>query len=141
MLDRSGSMANNIGIGSQSKLKFAKEALLELVQILRPNDRFALAVFNTKGTVYQTFEFMQNIDRIKLKKMIEEIHSAGGTTLEAGLGCGIKQYTGAMIAERNRGKRIYFLRDMDDMTSNELGDLISEGVKYVHIDHWDWNII
>ncbi len=86
VLDRSGSMTG-------AKLEKTKQAAMQLVDRLAPNDVFSLIAFNNQAKVLVSAQKVS--DKELLKEKIQNIQADGGTALYAGVQLGadqIKEY-------------------------------------------------
>ena len=92
VLDKSGSMAG-------AKLEKTKQAAIQLVDRLAPNDIFSLIVFSDQARVLVSAQKVE--DKNALKEKIESIRADGSTALYAGVKKGADQ-----IEEYLSGKRI-----------------------------------
>ncbi len=82
VLDRSGSMT---GV----KLDKAKQAAMQLVDRLRPDDFFSLVIFSDQAQLIVPAQHVE--DRDALKQQIESIEAGGSTALYSGVNMGAKQ--------------------------------------------------
>ena len=78
VLDISGSM-------SGSKLEYAKQSLMKLVDHLTPQDLFSLVSFSTEARVDIAPVYVDQETKAKIKAKIGEFHIEGGTNLSDGL--------------------------------------------------------
>ena len=92
VLDKSGSMRG-------AKLEKTKEAAMELVDRLTPNDIFSLVIFSDEATVLVPAQKVT--DKGAVKEKIESIEADGSTALYAGVKMGADQ-----LQEFYSGKRI-----------------------------------
>jgi Ca-activated chloride channel family protein len=92
VLDKSGSMTG-------AKLEKTKQAAMQLVDRLAPNDIFSLVVFSDKAQVLVPAQKVE--DKDALKEKIESIEAGGSTALYAGVKMGADQ-----LPEFFSGKRI-----------------------------------
>ncbi len=92
VLDKSGSMTG-------AKLEKTKQAALQLVDRLAPNDVFSLVIFSDEARVLVPAQKVE--DKEALKEKIESIEAGGSTALHAGVKTGARQ-----LQEYFSGKRI-----------------------------------
>jgi Ca-activated chloride channel family protein len=92
VLDKSGSMTG-------AKLEKTKQAALQLVDRLAPNDVFSLVIFSDEARVLVPAQKVE--DKEALKEKIEGIEAGGSTALYAGVKTGARQ-----IQEYFSSKRI-----------------------------------
>jgi Ca-activated chloride channel family protein len=82
VLDKSGSMTG-------AKLEKTKQAALQLVDRLTPNDVFTLVIFSDEARVLVPAQKVE--DKEALKEKIESIEAGGSTALYAGVSAGARQ--------------------------------------------------
>lgn len=82
VLDRSGSMTG-------AKLEKTKQAAMQLVDRLAPNDIFSLVIFSDRAQVVVPAQHVE--DKDALKEKIESIEADGSTALYAGVKMGADQ--------------------------------------------------
>jgi Ca-activated chloride channel family protein len=82
VLDKSGSMTG-------AKLEKTKQAALQLVDRLAPNDVFSLVIFSDEARVLAPAQKVE--DKEALKEKIESIEAGGSTALYAGVKTGARQ--------------------------------------------------
>ena len=82
VLDKSGSMTG-------AKLEKTKQAAMQLVDRLAPNDVFSLVVFSDHAQVLVSAQKVS--DKDLLKEKIQGIEAGGGTALHAGVKMGAEQ--------------------------------------------------
>src|ERR1019366_822444 len=82
VLDRSGSMTG-------AKLEKAKQAAMQLVDHLVPNDIFSLVIYSDQARVLVSAQRVE--DKDALKEKIESIQADGSTALYAGVKMGAGQ--------------------------------------------------
>ena len=82
VLDKSGSMTG-------AKLEKTKQAAMQLVDRLTPNDVFSLVIFSDQARVLVTAQHVEDKDALKDK--IESIQADGSTALYAGVKLGADQ--------------------------------------------------
>lgn len=106
VLDRSGSM-------SEKPLEMVKEAAINLIEKLKPNDRLSVVTFDHRAKVIVPNQTVTNIESIKRK--IRLMVADGGTAIDEGLRLGLKE-----VAAQNLHcvSRIFLLTDGE----NEHGD-------------------
>jgi Ca-activated chloride channel homolog len=106
VLDRSGSM-------SEKPLAMVKEAAINLIEKLKPEDRISVVTFDHRAKVIVPNQAATNIESIKQK--IRLMVADGGTAIDEGLRLGLKE-----VASQNLHcvSRIFLLTDGE----NEHGD-------------------
>jgi Ca-activated chloride channel family protein len=130
VLDKSGSMAG-------AKLEKTKQAAMQLVDRLAPNDIFSLIIFSDAARVLVPAQKVE--DKEALKEKIESIESGGSTALYAGVKMGadqIKEYFSS-----KRINRVILLSDglanVGPSTPRDLrrlgGDLAERGISVTTI--------
>ena len=82
VLDKSGSMTG-------AKLEKTKQAAMQLVDRLTPNDVFSLVIFSDEARVLVPAQKVE--DKDALKEKIESIEAGGSTALYAGVRAGARQ--------------------------------------------------
>jgi Ca-activated chloride channel family protein len=106
VLDRSGSM-------SEKPLEMVKEAAINLIEKLKPNDRISVVTFDHRAKVIVPNQKVTNVEPIKQK--IRLMVADGGAAIDEGLRLGLKE-----VASHNLHcvSRIFLLTDGE----NEHGD-------------------
>lgn len=106
VLDRSGSM-------SEKPLEMVKEAAINLIEKLKPNDRISVVTFDHRAKVIVPNQKVMDVEPIKQK--IRLMVADGGTAIDEGLRLGLKE-----VAAHNLHcvSRIFLLTDGE----NEHGD-------------------
>jgi Ca-activated chloride channel family protein len=102
VLDRSGSMAGR-------KLEDARQAVLQLIDRLAPQDRLALVTYSNGVEIVSPLVFMNGANRDRVRATVQEIYSQGGTNLGGGLQQGIATLMQAPAAGRQR--RVILISD------------------------------
>ncbi|MGO8838028.1 MAG: vWA domain-containing protein, partial [Limisphaerales bacterium] len=82
VLDKSGSMTG-------AKLEKTKQAALQLLDRLEPNDVFSLVIFSDEARVLVPAQKVE--DKEALREKIESIEAGGSTALYAGVKAGARQ--------------------------------------------------
>jgi Ca-activated chloride channel family protein len=82
VLDKSSSMEGQ-------KLAYAKQALLGLVDRLRPVDRLGVALFSSDTTVLIPLTHASDDAREGFRSRVRELETSGGTNISAGLDLGV----------------------------------------------------
>ncbi len=100
VLDRSGSMTG-------AKIEKAKQAAMQLVDHLRPDDVFSLVIFSDAARVIVPAQHVE--DKDALKEKIENIEAQGSTALYAGVKMGADQMDEYLSSKRIN--RIILLSD------------------------------
>jgi len=104
VLDRSGSMTG-------AKIEKAKQAAMQLVDRLRPDDVFSFVIFSDEAQVIVPAERVE--DKDALKEKIEGIEAEGSTALYAGVKMGAEQ-----VEEYLSNKRINRIILLSDGIAN-----------------------
>lgn len=91
VLDKSGSMTG-------AKLEKTKQAAMQLVDRLAPNDIFSLVIFSDEAQVLVPAQKVE--DKDALKEKIESIEADGSTALYAGVKMGADQLHGFFSSKR-----------------------------------------
>jgi Ca-activated chloride channel family protein len=104
VLDRSGSMTG-------AKIEKAKQAAMQLVDRMRPDDVFSFVIFSDEAQVIVPAQHLEGKDAIKEK--IESVEAQGSTALYAGVSTGADQ-----IAEYLSDKRINRIILLSDGIAN-----------------------
>ncbi|MGH8479477.1 MAG: vWA domain-containing protein [Gammaproteobacteria bacterium] len=102
VLDHSGSMA------AENRLPFAKQAVVELLGRLTPEDRFALVVFDSLAAVASEPTPVTDRARERLIQTVRAIQPGSGTNLGDGI---LKAEAIAPRADTERGRRVLLLSD------------------------------
>lgn len=82
LLDRSGSMTG-------TKIAQARQAVLDLVERLGPNDRFALVGFNGHAAVEIPLQQASPGSRLEWSQVVRRIQAGGGTDIRLALATGL----------------------------------------------------
>ncbi len=104
VLDRSGSMAED------QKLPFAKAAIGELINRLQDEDRFALVTFDDSARTDLTLTPVNAGSRERLRGVVTEIQTGGGTNIGDGLTRAREILRGVERAS-SRARKIVLLSD------------------------------
>lgn len=122
LVDTSGSMTSQVGgdpsqpESQMSRLALCKVALAKLIANLRPDDRIGVAEFKNQAKVVFPCAYVKDLDTEEAVRSINALEAWGGTTVPAGMDCGIELLTDLGNSdEPPREKRIMFLTDMDTM--------------------------
>ncbi len=119
VMDISGSMSCHLGKSDKSCLSLAKIASIKLLDQLKPDDRFGFAVFDNRADEIFALEKLGNNKETIINK-INEIEVRGGTILIEGMNLAysmMRKVNPEQNVEGNREKRIVFLTDMGDVSS------------------------
>jgi Ca-activated chloride channel family protein len=92
VLDRSGSMAGE-------KLRTMKEAVKNILDQLQADDVISIVTFENRTQVLVPAQ--EAVDKIQLKRLVDQIHDGGGTKLAQGLREGLHQ-----VAQRHAADRV-----------------------------------
>ena len=133
VLDRSGSM-------SEKPLEMVKEAAINLIEKLKPNDRISVVTFDHRAKVIVPNQKVTDVEPIKQK--IRLMVADGGTAIDEGLRLGLKE-----VAAHNLHcvSRIFLLTHGDNNRCLKLAELAAE--YNVTIDtlgfgeHWNQDIL
>ncbi|HEX4348775.1 MAG TPA: VWA domain-containing protein, partial [Verrucomicrobiae bacterium] len=104
VLDRSGSMTG-------AKIEKAKQAAMQLVDRLRPDDIFSFVIFSDEAQLIVPAQHVE--DKDALKEKIEGIEAEGSTALYSGVKMGAEQ-----VQEYLSGKRINRIILLSDGIAN-----------------------
>ncbi|MBA2248302.1 MAG: VWA domain-containing protein [Chloroflexia bacterium] len=104
VLDRSGSMAG-------SKIDLVKEAVIEALAYLNPDDRVALVVFDNEIDILQRFAPASGDVRSAIGRSLRSLEARGGTNLSEGWLTGCRQLADHMPAAGARLQRAILLTD------------------------------
>jgi len=121
LIDTSGSMRSQVGgdpsqpESQMSRLALCKVALAKLIANLRPDDRIGVAEFKNQAKVVFPCTYVKDLDTEEAVRSINALKARGGTTVPAGMDCGIELLTDLGNSDEPREKRIMFLTDMDTM--------------------------
>jgi len=100
VLDHSGSMDDS------NRIKFAKDAILEVLGNLIPEDRFHFIIYD--DTAEKLIQDGKSTEDTKMRATVNNVRSAGGTNLLSGLLLG---YEALMSSDVTYGKRIFLFSD------------------------------
>lgn len=89
VLDRSGSMGGD-------KIRYAKEAVLRLISLLSPEDRFGLVTYSSGVSVNMHLLPVTDENRAMADMQVSRIYAGGDTNLGAGLETGIRTISTVM---------------------------------------------
>jgi hypothetical protein len=131
-----------------SKMEIAKEAVSDMVDHLRQDDRFGMVLFESTAEQFIPFEQIgdEGYDRIKSK--VATLGPRGGTNMEAGLTMGTQLIESLPeIEDEDRERRIIFLTDAMPNTGaleeNERAVMVdpilvavTEDGYWIEIDRW-----
>jgi Ca-activated chloride channel family protein len=125
VLDRSGSMTG-------AKIEKAKQAAMQLVDRLRPDDVFSFVIFSDEARVIVPAQHVE--DKEALKEKIESVEANGSTALYAGVKLGAEQLD--EFRSSKRINRVILLSDglanIGPSTPRDLrrlgGDLAEQGI-------------
>ena len=108
MLDISGSM-------SGSRIRFAKNAIKNLIKKFKSDDHFAFGTFNDNSNNLIPLSSINSDNIEQFIKIIDEINAVGGTELMKGLRNAAKQ----LESSTNKNKRVIMITDMDYYIDNK----------------------
>ncbi len=128
VMDISGSMGSNLGKSNKSCLSLAKVACVKLFDQLHPDDIFGLAVFDDHADEIYSIQKLGNNKGTIINK-INEMKTKGGTILINGMNMAYTMMKKVNLEEgENREKRIVFLTDMEDVSSENQFFESKEGI-------------
>jgi len=149
VLDISGSMsagmadyyydfANNTWVRNDAemitKMKVARESLVNLLQKLKPDDSVSIVVFDDKAELIQPLAKISDIDLTVLAKKILALEPRGGTDMSAGYGMMLKQFKNLTEASgENVENRIILLTDAQP----NWGTINPEGLNRLIVDAYE----
>ena len=93
VLDRSGSM------GGQNKLGLAKQAVVEAIHRLDPDDRFAVVTYDDQLEVVVPASTASPADRRRAAQALERVDARGSTNLHGGWLTGCEQVASALAPD------------------------------------------
>jgi Ca-activated chloride channel homolog len=106
LIDRSGSMAGDA-------LETVKQAAIEIVEKLKPDDRLSVVAFDHRANVIVSNQLLEQRDRVK--NLIQKLTADGGTDIDSGLKIAIQEIA---AGKQNTVSQIFLLTDGE----NEHGD-------------------
>jgi Ca-activated chloride channel family protein len=95
VIDRSGSMQGR-------KLDDARRALLNLIEQMTPEDRFALVAYSDRAWRISRLTALNPESRRRMANAVRGLNAAGGTNLGAGLGEGIQTLMASDALQNSR---------------------------------------
>jgi Ca-activated chloride channel family protein len=103
------------------KLDYAKQALLGLIERVRPEDRLGVVIFDGEAEVLFPLEAAAESSRGKWSALVRSVETAGGTNIRGGLEVGL-----GMIAANStdRVARVLLLSDGQDTAGNTFATLV-----------------
>jgi len=104
-----------------SKMEVANQSLVDMLQHLRPEDRFGLVTFDHHASVLEPLQRYGDYNKQQLKKRILAIQPNGATNMEAGLRTGASLYADLEL-DPSYDNRIIFLTDAMPNTGYVSGD-------------------
>lgn len=109
----------------KSKMKVANEAVVELLDHLRSDDRFGMVLFESRAHVAKPLNMVGDTDMYAIKDHILEITDSGGTNMEAGYKAGTGLFDEYLDSDPlEYENRIIFLTDAMPNT----GQISEEGL-------------
>ncbi len=122
VMDISPSMDSALGKSNKSCLSLAKTASIKLLDQLKSGDRFGFAVFDTNADEIFPVQKLGN-NKQNIINQINKLKTRGGTTLIEGMNLAYsmmkKVNEEGSQEEKAREKRIVFLTDMGDVSSEQ----------------------
>jgi Ca-activated chloride channel family protein len=107
VLDHSPSM------GADNKMPFAKQAVIDLLSRLNPEDRFGLVIFDSDAKVLSPLQPVTPAERERLVSMVKGIDLGSGTNIGDGL---IKAKELALVNPSDRNRKMLLLSDGETNT-------------------------
>ncbi len=107
ILDQSGSMA------AENRLPFAKQAIVDLLNRLTEEDRFALVTFDSSATLVSELTPVTLAERERLIRVVNTVQPGSGTNMSGGL------FKARELALRNRSERSRKMLLLSDGQANE----------------------
>lgn len=125
VIDISGSMGHSISdyyydekdrsnFEDKTKMEATKDVLKNIVQELRPNDRFGITLYNDNGIMAKPLRPVSDTNIEDIVGEIDEIDSFGGTNLSEGFEAAVdemKEFAGIDTEDQNRESRVVFMTD------------------------------
>ena len=102
VLDHSGSMAE------ENRLPFARQAIINLLNRLTAEDRFALVIFDSSAAIVSELTPVTPTERERLIQIVQTIQPGSGTNMSAGL---FKARDLALRSASERSRKILLLSD------------------------------
>ena len=102
VLDHSGSMAE------ENRLPFARQAIIDLLNRLTAEDRFALVIFDSSAAIVSELAPVTPTERQRLIQIVQTIQPGSGTNMSAGL---FKAKDLALRSASERSRKILLLSD------------------------------
>lgn len=124
VIDKSGSMQSSLGKSDMSCIELAKSAVLKLIEQLSAFDNFGIIALDNKAYTVIPMTSLKDLQNTDYKTKISSLSASGGTNLSLGYIEALKQYEG-IKKNPERERRIIFSTDMNDLSSTEFEDLIS----------------
>lgn len=104
---------------TKSKMQIADQAVVDLLDHLKPGDRFGMVLFDDTSYLAKPLSLVENTDIPAIKRHILEIEAQGSTNMEAGFQRGTEMLAGAVDANSAEYEnRIIFLTDAMPNTGN-----------------------
>ncbi len=114
VLDKSGSMADNVDGGNMSRLNVSKELICDFIDdIESDHTRFGLVTFNRSAS----YVCPLTTNKTTVKSAVNGVVSGGGTAIYSGLNCATNNYSSAPAhtgCDLEHEKIIVLLTDGDD---------------------------
>ncbi|MFW5691393.1 MAG: VWA domain-containing protein [Chloroflexota bacterium] len=122
VIDRSGSMGAESASGIPH-IDLAKEAIIRSIDFLQPDDRVAVASFDTSA--YWIAEFQNVADRTALQQQVATLRPGGGTSIVAG----VELIASTIVNEPTQIKHMILLTDGGAQAADlvELADDLNRG--------------
>jgi Ca-activated chloride channel family protein len=128
-----GSRGNSPIPSEKTKIELAKQALIGIINRLKPTDRLGIVLFDHRAYPVKPLRLVGETDLKRLKKHIEdEVFAMGGTNWEAGYRAALR-YFKTLPPTPGRERRIIFITDampnVGAVSENSLLGLIKKGAK------------
>lgn len=98
----------------KTKMEATKDVLKNIVQELKPDDRFGVTLYNDNGIMAKPLRPVNDTDIEDIVGEIDEINSFGGTNLSEGFEMAVdemKEFANIDTEDQNRESRVVFMTD------------------------------
>ncbi len=118
----------------KDKIGVAREALLALLDHLRPDDRLGIVVFNDEASLAKPMRKVEETDMEAIRGHIDELQAGGGTQMSAGMQMATELYDELEQPDpAKREQRIIFLTDampnLGQTRANSLGGMFEDNAE------------
>jgi len=96
---------------SKSKIAIASEVLIDILQVLKPDERIGIVLFNTNVQLLQPMRAVIDVDMAGLSRSIMALQAHGGTNMEVGMNAAVEMMSDLRLDDRLYENRIIFLTD------------------------------